>query len=146
MGCAFSGGKIMTHPLSSELYWLTLTALLTGLIWIPYILNRMREKGLWGTLDNPAPGEHAQAPWAFRTERAHVNAVENLAVFAPLAIAVSMAGVGNGMTAFAAAVFFWARLVHVLVYMAGLPVLRTLAFTVGFLCQLALALRLLGIL
>jgi uncharacterized MAPEG superfamily protein len=136
----------MEQPLSAELYWLTLTALLTGLIWIPYILNRIGEKGLWGTLGNPAPDEHARATWAFRTERAHVNAVENLAVFAPLAIAVSVTGAGNGMTALAAAVFFWARLVHLVVYMIGIPVLRTLAFFVGFLCQLALALRLLGIL
>ena len=27
--------------LSPELYWLTLTALMTGLLWIPYILQRM---------------------------------------------------------------------------------------------------------
>ena len=135
----------MTHPLSAELYWLTLTALLTGLIWIPYILNRMVEKGLWGTFQNPEPGEHAKAAWAFRTERAHVNAVENLVVFAPLAIAVSVSGVGNGTTALAAAVFFWARLAHLVVYVLGIPLLRTLAFVVGFLCQLALALRLLGI-
>lgn len=134
----------MDHELTAELYWLTLTALLTGLIWIPYVLNRMGEKGLWGTLDNPEPGDHARAPWAFRAERAHVNAVENLAVFAPLAIAVSVSGLGNGTTALAAAVFFWSRLAHLVVYMIGLPVLRTLAFVVGFVCQIVLALRLLG--
>jgi len=42
--------------------------------------------------------------------------------------------------AFACAVYFWARVAHVIVYALGLPVFRTLAFTVGFLAQAVLAL------
>jgi len=53
-------------------------------------------------------------------------------------------GVGTTATAAACAMFFWARLAHALVYIAGLPLVRTLAFAVGFVCQAVLALRLLG--
>jgi uncharacterized MAPEG superfamily protein len=37
-------------------------------------------------------------------------------------------------------VYFWARVAHVIVYSMGLPVFRTLAFTVGFFAQVVLAL------
>ena len=40
----------------------------------------------------------------------------------------------------ACAVYFWARLAHLVVYTMGLPVFRTLAFTVGFVAQAVLAL------
>ncbi len=40
----------------------------------------------------------------------------------------------------ACAVYFWARLAHAIVYTLGVPVLRSLAFTVGFLAQAVLAL------
>ena len=36
----------MSTTLSSELYWLVLTLLMTALFWLPYILNRMLEQGI----------------------------------------------------------------------------------------------------
>jgi uncharacterized MAPEG superfamily protein len=47
-------------------------------------------------------------------------------------------------TVLACAVYFWARLAHVIVYTLGIPVLRTLAFAVGFVCQVTLALAVFG--
>ncbi len=47
-------------------------------------------------------------------------------------------------TVIACAVYFWARLAHAIVYTLGIPVLRTLAFTVGFLAQVALVLAVFG--
>jgi uncharacterized MAPEG superfamily protein len=47
-------------------------------------------------------------------------------------------------TAIACAVYFWARLAHVIVYTIGVPVLRTLAFAVGFVAQVALVLAVFG--
>ena len=47
-------------------------------------------------------------------------------------------------TVIACAVYFWARLAHAIVYTMGVPVLRTLAFTVGFLAQAALVLAIFG--
>ena len=39
--------------MTPELFWLTLTVILTGLLWVPYILNRMTVRGLFGTMANP---------------------------------------------------------------------------------------------
>jgi uncharacterized MAPEG superfamily protein len=47
-------------------------------------------------------------------------------------------------TVIACAVYFWARLAHAIIYALGIPVLRTIAFTVGFLAQAALVLAVLG--
>ena len=40
--------------MSRELFWLTLTAIMTGLMWTPYIVDRMG-RGLMGTMDNTSP-------------------------------------------------------------------------------------------
>lgn len=36
----------MNGEIPSELYWLTLTALLTALLWVPYILKHIAEVGV----------------------------------------------------------------------------------------------------
>ncbi len=132
-------------PQSAELLYTTLVAAFTGLIWVPIILNRLREIGVWPALRNPKPDTRPEADWAWRLENAHRNAIENLVVFAPLALAVHVADLGTGLTAAACAVFFWARIAHAVVYAFGIPVLRTLAFAAGFFCQMILAARLLGL-
>jgi len=126
--------------LTPELFWLTLTVILTGLLWIPYILNRSQVRGLGGAMANPTPGAKPHAPWATRLMFAHDNAVENLAVFAPLILILNEIDYSTKWTVYASAVYFWSRLAHVIVYTLGLPVFRTLAFTVGFLAQAVLAL------
>jgi hypothetical protein len=70
--------------MSRELFWLTLTVALTGLLWIPYILDRCKVRGLKATMDNPKPNDTPQSPWAMRLYFAHTNAVENLVIFAPV--------------------------------------------------------------
>lgn len=136
----------MEKPLSPELYWLVATIILTALIWVPYILNRIIEDGLWSALKNPEPDAQPKAAWAYRAECAHRNAVENLVIFAPLALAVHVAGASTAVTASAAMIYFFTRLAHLIIYIFGIPLLRTLAFAVGFFAQMALALSLLGVL
>ena len=130
--------------MSSELYWLTLTVILTGLLWVPYILDRMMVRGLMGALGNPSPDDMPQSPWAQRLQRAHINAVENLVIFATLVLTLQVMKHSTASTAIACAVYFWARLAHALTYWAGIPVLRTLAFTIGFLAQAMLVLAVFG--
>lgn len=126
--------------MSTELFWLTLTVAMTGLFWAPYVLDRCARRGIVGAMANPSPDAKPQAPWAVRQMKAHVNAVENLAIFAPLVLTVQALGVATATTALACAVYFWARLAHYIVFTLGIPGLRTLAFTVGFLAQAALVL------
>ena len=61
-----------------------------------------------------------------------------------LVLVVQLQGVGDALTASAAAAYFFARLAHFVIYSAGIPVLRTLCFFIGFAAQMVLALRLLG--
>ena len=126
--------------MTRELFWLTLTVILTGILWIPYIINRSQVRGLSGAMANPSRGDKPHAPWATRLMFAHDNAVENLVIFAPLVLILNALDYSTTWTAIAAAVFFWARVAHVIVYTLGIPVFRTAAFTVGFLAQLVLVL------
>lgn len=130
--------------MSSELMWLTFTVILTGVLWIPYILDRIMVRGLMGAMTNPSPEDVPQSPWAQRLQRAHWNAVENLVVFATLVLTLQLMQHSTMSTAIACAAYFWARLVHAIVYTLGIPVLRTLAFTVGFLAQIVLVLAVFG--
>jgi uncharacterized MAPEG superfamily protein len=70
--------------------------------------------------------------------------VENLAVFAPLVVVAALIGVSTPATILASKLYLGARLVHYLVYAAGIPVVRTLAFAVGFAATLAIAVAVLG--
>jgi len=128
----------------AELKWLLFTVILTGILWIPYILDRIVVRGLMGAMANPSPSDAAQSLWAQRLQNAHVNAVENLVIFASLVLLLNAIHVSTPTTIFACALYFWARLVHAVVYMLGIPVVRTLAFTVGFVAQAMLALAALG--
>ena len=126
--------------MSRELFWLTMTVILTGLLWVPYLIDRVKVRGLMKAMDNPSPKDKPQSPWAQRLYFAHTNAVDNLVIFAPLVLILDSLGRQTQTTAIACAVYFWARLAHAIVYALGVPVLRTLAFTVGFLAQAALVL------
>ena len=120
--------------MNADLTYLALAAALTGLIWVPYILDRMLTRGLLDTVGYPA-NPNPQSPWAVRLQAAHRNAVENLVVFAALVLTAHAMGLSNSLTASAAAVYFWARVVHVLAHTFKVPWVRTLAFVVGFGCQ-----------
>jgi uncharacterized MAPEG superfamily protein len=131
--------------MSSELYWLTLTAAMTGLIWVPYILDRILIRGAAGAMANPSPTDKPQSTWAVRMMAAHTNAVENLVVFAPLVLTAQALNIHTATTAFACALYFWCRLAHVAIYTAGIPVLRTLSFAGGFVAQVLLVLAIFGL-
>ncbi len=126
--------------MSTELFWLMLTVVMTGMIWVPYILDRLMVRGLIGALANPSPKDKPQSAWAQRMMAAHTNAVENLVVFAPLVLTARALGIATTTTAFACALYFWSRLAHVVVYTLGIPGLRTLSFAAGFVAQVLLVL------
>jgi len=124
--------------MSSAITYLAWVAFITVLLWIPYILNTVMVRGLVdavGYPDDPKP----VAPWAQRAKAAHYNAVENLVVFAPLVILAEMLRVSNDVTAYAALIYLLARIAHYLVYTFKIPWLRTLSFTVGWVCTVVVA-------
>ena len=129
--------------MKTEIQYLVYVTVLTGLLWIPYVLDRFVAWGIPDTVGHPAqPKPHA--PWAERLMKAHRNAVENLVVFAALVLAANAAGVSNSTIADAAMLYFWARVVHVLAYTFAVPWLRTLGFIGGFAAQVMVAVQLLA--
>ena len=124
--------------MSPELKYLALVTVLTGLLWVPYILNEIMVRGLpdaVGYPESPKP----LAKWAQRLKAAHYNAVENLVVFAALVLVACVAGIHDPAVATAACVYFWARVVHVVAYTLAVPWVRTLSFVVGFAMQMWIA-------
>ena len=131
----------MTNLLSPELYFATLSALFTSVLWAPHIVMRIIEMGPHDAFRDPKHDKATQTAWAQRAIRAHTNAVENLPVFVTLAIVVHIMGIGDQLTAQACLIYVVARAVHYGVYMLGVAWVRTPAFLVGFGCQLFLGLR-----
>jgi uncharacterized MAPEG superfamily protein len=126
-----------------ELMYLVCVTVLTGVLWIPYVLDRMAVWGLADTVGYPESPK-PQSPWATRMKAAHANAVENLVIFAVLVLVANVLGISNGATIFAAALYFWARVVHLVAYTFALPWIRTLGFAGGFVAQLIFAWQLLA--
>jgi len=129
--------------MKADLVYLTYVSVLTALLWVPYILDRMAVRGLIDTVGYPE-NPKAQSSWAQRLMKAHANAVENLVVFATLVLVANALGVTSDAVATAAVTYFWARLVHALAYAFAMPWVRTLAFTVGFFAQAAVAWQILA--
>ena len=124
--------------MSPDLFYLTLTAGLCVVLWIPYILGLISSHGMLSAEDYRHLPQPDLPDWVVRANRAHINLVENLPAFAALVLVAHVAGQANGTTALAAAVFFWARVVHAVVFFTGIPYIRTLAFAVGFLALLTI--------
>src|SRR3546814_3439206 len=115
--------------MNAELFYLTWVTILTGILWIPYILYRFARWGIADTVGYPSNAK-PQSPWAARMMKAHANAVENLVIFAALVLVAHAAGISNALVVCACAVFFWARLVHAVAYTFSVPWVRTGAFVV----------------
>lgn len=126
----------------TELFYLALVTVLTGLLWVPYILDRVATRGLMeavGYPENPKP----HSKWAQRLMKAHANAVENLIIFATLVLIAHVTGVTSAAIGTAAMIYFWARLIHAVAFTVAIPWVRTLSFTAAFLAQAVIAWQLL---
>jgi uncharacterized MAPEG superfamily protein len=128
--------------MTGELTSLVWVAALNAVLWVPYILNTIMVRGLVDAVGYPAEPKPL-APWAERLKKAHYNAVENLVVFAALVLVLNAVQVSNATTVLACEVYFWARLVHAIVYTLGIPWLRTLSFAVSWGALVALLLQVL---
>lgn len=129
--------------MSDEIFYLTLCALLTAVLWIPYILALIAQMGLVPALMDTQHEFRLEHAWARRAQRTHSNAVENLVVFAALIIAVELTQSGNETTAAAAMIYFISRVAHAGIYLARIPVARTIVFFIGFVCQIVIGVEIL---
>jgi len=66
--------------------------------------------------------------WVRRAERAHHNMLESLVLFAALVVIAAISNKTNSATLMGAQIFVWARLAYAVVFLAGIPWLRTLVW------------------
>ncbi len=94
------------------------------------------------TLAGNREGMAELSGFAGRARRAHHNMVENLVLFAALVLIAAVGGKANAMTDLGSAVFFWARLAYAVIYLIGIPWLRTLAWFVSVVGMAVIAIQL----
>ncbi|HEY2560231.1 MAG TPA: MAPEG family protein [Caldimonas sp.] len=131
--------------MNSELVYLLLTAILTGVLWVPVVIGYVTSRGALTDEAYRVAPTGPLPPWVNRANRAHQNAVENFAQFAAVVLVGQAMGVHTGLTAACAAVYFYARLAHALVHISGTGLLkaRTLLFTIAWIAFIVYAIALL---
>ena len=131
--------------MKSELVYLLLTAILTGVLWIPVVIGYVKTRGpLTDESYRVAPATPLP-PWVSRANRAHVNAVENFAPFAAVVLTAHASAVSSTVTVSCAAIYFYARLAHAVVHISGFGLFfaRTVIFTVAWVAFITYAVVLL---
>ena len=132
--------------MSTELTYLTLTALLTGCLWIPVVIGYVVARGPLKPEDYQRTPTSPLPDWVERANRAHLNAVENFAQFAAVVIVAALMQFSSPVTVACATIYFYARLAHAVVHISGIPsfMARTVIFTVGWLAFLVYAVAVLS--
>ncbi len=127
-----------------DLYYLALSAVLCLVLWVPYMMARF---GIWGIVETMGYPENPPTlpSWAGRAERAHRNMVENLVPFSALVLVAHVGAVADQMTAMGAAIFFWSRVAHAVVYMLGIPWARTITFMASWVGSLMVFFSIIGV-
>jgi uncharacterized MAPEG superfamily protein len=124
--------------MSTELKYLAFTALLTASLWIPYVVAQVTTNGPLAPENYVDPTMRPLSNWGKRADRAYINAVETFAPFAAMVLLVQVTSKADSMTAFWATSYFWLRVAHAVIYLAGIPYLRTLTFALGYVCVVGL--------
>lgn len=124
--------------MAMELQYLVWVTILTLFIRVTWMFDKVRIRGLGKVTAYPEDSEPLSG-WGRRAWIAHEDAIQNLVIFAVLVLALQLAGHSNAITRAAAAVYFWARLCHFIVYLVAVPRIKTVAFLVAVGAQLILA-------
>ena len=112
---------------------LSMLAYAVGLLFILIVIQAVagiRAQGLTAlanSRDNlPAPGV-----FQARAKRVVDNHREGLILFAPLVLIAALSHISNHATVLGAQLFLFARVAHAGLYLAGVPMIRPLAWAVG---------------
>ena len=115
---------------------LTLVVAMTVLTWLSIMVAAMLRSKSWtpsgmklamgNREDQPEP-----TPLAGRADRASKNTMETFILFAVLALAALAAAPHNAQVLLGAQIFFWARVVYLPIYYAGIQGVRTLVWATG---------------
>lgn len=116
--------------MASELTYLVWSVALTFIIMLIAALGATAQVGLPKLAGNRETMPEFSG-WAGRATRAHRNIMESLVLFAILVLVAQVQNIHNGTTLLGAALFFWGRVAHAIIYIAGIPWLRTGAWAVS---------------
>ena len=116
--------------MTPELWYLLWSVVLTFILAVIAVSGATPQVGL-RTLAGSREGLPDISGWGGRAQRAHRNMLENLILFAILVFAAKLAGVSNAVTLLGAQLFFWGRVAHAILYIAGIPWARTAAWAVS---------------
>ena len=131
--------------MNSEIVYLLLTAVLTGVLWIPVVIGYVKTRGPLSPETYRVAPTDPLPPWVNRANRAHQNAVENFGPFAAVVLIGQLMNVHTELTVACAAIYFYARLAHAVVHVSGFGQFRarTLLFTIGWIAFIVYAVALL---
>ena len=117
--------------MTTDLWMLVYSSLLCLVLPLVYVVGELTVPGgvAWGFGNRDKPMVFPE--WIARSKRSHMNMVENLAPFAVLVLVAHVTGKANEITALGAAIFFWGRVAHAVVYTAGITMVRTAVFFVA---------------
>ena len=118
--------------MSTELQILGLYGLVVIITILAQVLTAQAQVGL-GMLVKPRDDMPKLLGIAGRMERAQLNSIVAMALFAPAILILAQKGLATSTTLLAAQVFLIARILYVVVYAMGLPWARTLLWLAGFL-------------
>jgi uncharacterized MAPEG superfamily protein len=130
--------------LSPDLYWLAATAVMTMLMWMPHILWLIIQEGLGKALMDGNHVLQVKPMWAKRSQKAHDNAAATLAAFAVLVLVAHIVGADVEVIGQLAMIYFILRALHYLVYVLGLPVIRTVIYLMSVGIQIMIAVHIFG--
>jgi len=117
--------------MTTDLWMLVWSGILCLGLTIPYGVGRALAPGgsEWGFGNRET--DITVPTWVGRAVRAHLNLVENLPTFAILVLVAHVSGRANATTALGAEIFFWARVAHAAMYIAGIIYARTGCFFIA---------------
>ena len=116
--------------MTTDMTMLVLSAILCVLMVVPYTQGQVLKLGPAVVAGN-REGVPELTGWIGRAKRAHANMVENLVPFAAIVLAAQVAGKAGALTAVGAQLFFWFRLAYAVVYIIGIPYVRTLMWVMS---------------
>jgi uncharacterized MAPEG superfamily protein len=129
--------------MTPELMYLLWSVALTAVLVVVATLGAMQQIGLRKLAGNRENMPELEG-WAGRAERAHRNMLESLVLFAILVLVARALNVSDSLTLLGAQLFFWGRVAHAVLYIAGISWVRTAAWVVSVVGLLLVFLQLIA--
>jgi uncharacterized MAPEG superfamily protein len=116
---------------STQLTYLWASAILGLVYLVVAVVPSVQTRGMPWAMGPRDEAGAALGKVAGRLDRAWKNYLETFPIFVAAVLAENAAGHGSGLAPLGAQLYFWGRVAFLPIYAAGIPVLRTLAWTVA---------------